>query len=296
MCDFQNSKNRPIYERVVQIIVDLAVIIILFIVFALVYALFDPKISYFTCNDSNEISYPYKPDTVEIWVVGVYGVIAPCLFIILVELKNSKIFIKYSDPRSKKLKIYFIYVFHALSLFALGIALTLLITEIGKRFVGRLRPHFLAVCTPDYTTIVCTRATQTGNVYNSIFTGGSFCTGDAKKVKEARLSFPSGHSSFSCYCMLFLIIYLEARMHLLKLRFIKPLIQGAAFIAAYITCVSRISDYHHRYSDVIVGACIGIAIAFFITLVIGRVLWVYNKCNRKYDWNLHECREKKTGI
>ena len=32
------------------------------------------------------------------------------------------------------------------------------------------------------------------------------CTGDPKIVKEARLSFPSGHSSFSTYSMVFVIV------------------------------------------------------------------------------------------
>jgi hypothetical protein len=32
------------------------------------------------------------------------------------------------------------------------------------------------------------------------------CTGDPKLIKEARLSFPSGHSSFSTYSMVFIIV------------------------------------------------------------------------------------------
>ena len=32
------------------------------------------------------------------------------------------------------------------------------------------------------------------------------CTGDAKIVREARLSFPSGHSSFTTYSMIFIIV------------------------------------------------------------------------------------------
>ena len=54
-----------------------------------------------------------------------------------------------------------------------------------------------------------------------------------------------------------MIIYLEARLYLLRFRYIKPLIQLAALIAAFVTCLSRISDYHHRGSDVIGGAILG---------------------------------------
>jgi len=73
-----------------------------------------------------------------------------------------------------------------------------------------------------------------------------FNKGDPATVKEGRLSFPSGHSSFAWYTMIFLIVFIEARLQLLKLRYIKPLIQMIAFIAAYVTAISRIPDYHHR--------------------------------------------------
>ena len=132
-----------------------------------------------------------------------------------------------------------------------------MILLITKKKVGRLRPHFIDVCKPDFSKVVCTIPAQVGFVYRSIDTGGTFCTGDASAVKEARLSFPSGHSSYSSYTMLFLIIYVEARLFLLQLRYIKPLIQLAAFAAAFVTMMSRISDYHHRGSDVVGGSVLG---------------------------------------
>lgn len=75
--------------------------------------------------------------------------------------------------------------------------------------------------------------------------------------------------------MLFLIIYLEARLRVLYLRYAKVLIQLSAFVLAYYTAMSRIVDYAHRGSDVIGGAILGIVIALLMTLLVGRVLWVY---------------------
>ena len=86
------------------------------------------------------------------------------------------------------LKTFLIHLFHALSLFIMGAAVTILTTEVGKRWLGRLRPHFMAVCEPNYSKFNCTSNGLTGIVYNPIYTGGSFCTGDAKHVKEARYS------------------------------------------------------------------------------------------------------------
>lgn len=165
-----------------------------------------------------------------------------------------------SKKKTNRWRTFGLCVFHSLSLFSLGISITLLLTEIGKRWVGRLRPHFIAVCQPDLTRLNCTTSSSiAGNFYNPIYTGDQFCTNkDLAAVQEARYSFPSGHSSYSFYCMVFLIVYIEARLVLLRFRYVKPMIQMTAFTAAFITCLSRISDYHHRGSDVIGGTVLGI--------------------------------------
>ena len=83
----------------------------------------------------------------------------------------------------------------------------------------------MSVCMPNFSKLNCTSTALTGTVYNAINTGGSFCTGDPDLIKEARMSFPSGHSSYSCFCMGFLIIFLEARLVLLRFRYLKTALQ-----------------------------------------------------------------------
>jgi membrane-associated phospholipid phosphatase len=100
------------------------------------------------------------------------------------------------------------------------------------------------------------------------------------------MSFPSGHASFAFYTMLFLIVYLEARLFLLRFRYAKSLIQMTAFIAAYITSISRITDNAHRSSDVIGGVVLGSLIALFFTLVLGQVLWEYGRDEPYADFDL----------
>jgi phosphatidate phosphatase len=58
-----------------------------------------------------------------------------------------------------------------------GAAVVQLITDIAKYSVGRLRPHFLDVCKPDYSKFNCTDGYITADV----------CTGDAYLIKHARL-------------------------------------------------------------------------------------------------------------
>jgi phosphatidate phosphatase len=235
----------------------------------------------------DDVSYPYIKDTISFVAVGLYCTIVPIVIIIIVELLNAKILPfqnKKNLPRNFFLKRFGVSLFHGLSLFVFGISIVLLLTEIGKRWVGRLRPHFLSVCKPNVGAISCTTLAASGSIFNSISTGGAFCTGNADDIKEARLSFPSGHSSYSAYTMLFLIIYLQARFNWRRFRYLKALFQVTAFITAYVTAISRLPDYHHRGSDVIGGAILGAIVAIFFTYYLGSVLWEYVE-KKPYDFN-----------
>ena len=81
--------------------------------------------------------------------------------------------------------------------------------------MGRLRPHYLTLCNPELTDALC--KDEWG--YNKFVTEPEelICRDmteeKVKKLHEARLSFLSGHSSFSFFCGMFLIIYLQARLN-----------------------------------------------------------------------------------
>ena len=92
-----------------------------------------------------------------------------------------------ATPRNK-FKTFLIHFYHGMSLFLMGAAATMCLTEIGKRWIGRLRPHFIDVCKPDMSQLNCTSDALAGSYYNPIYTGGSFCTGDPDQIKEARFS------------------------------------------------------------------------------------------------------------
>ena len=62
------------------------------------------------------------------------------------------------------------------------------ITNIGKYSIGRLRPHFLSVCNPDFAVLNCT----IGNPENAIFAyiEEDVCRPeDMAKMKDARSDF-----------------------------------------------------------------------------------------------------------
>ena len=125
-------------HRIIQTITDSIVIATVLVVFSLVYILVDPKIRFFTCNDT-DIFFPYKPDTVPFWAVGIFGATGPLLSILFIELLNARVLTLQSSgngvkPRWRK---FFVCFFHGTSLFFLGLSLTLCLTEIGKRWVNK---------------------------------------------------------------------------------------------------------------------------------------------------------------
>ena len=97
--------------------------------------------------------------------------------------------------------------------FTLGALTTLLFTELAKYTIGRLRPHYLTVCGPRLTDELCRDefgyqrfvVAEEEEICENLRTGAH----TKKQLAEARLSFLSGHSSFSFYCGMFLIIYLQ---------------------------------------------------------------------------------------
>jgi len=77
---------------------------------------------------------------------------------------------------------------------------------------------------------------------------------------ESRVSFPSGHSSFSAYTMLYCAIFIQVKWNAGNssvLRILKHGIQLILLLLAYFTAVSRVMDNKHHWSDVSAGALIG---------------------------------------
>ncbi|TKS84322.1 Phospholipid phosphatase 1 [Collichthys lucidus] len=151
-------------------------------------------------------------------------------------------------------------VYKAVGTFLFGAAMSQSLTDIAKYSIGRLRPHFLDVCKPDWKDINC----SVGD-YIEHFN----CSGDATMVNEGRLSFYSGHSSFSMYCMMFLALYLQARLQVEWARLLRPTIQFFLIAASVYTGLSRVSDYKHHWSDVLTGllqgALMAILVVFFVS-------------------------------
>ncbi|XP_056109331.1 phospholipid phosphatase 1 isoform X1 [Rhinichthys klamathensis goyatoka] len=209
----------------------------------------------FFCNDES-ISYPFHTSTVTSSVLYTVGFTLPICSMIIGECLSVYL----NRIKSKSFcNSYVACIYKAIGTFVFGAAMSQSLTDIAKYSIGRLRPHFLDVCKPDWTKINCT-----GGAYIEDF----ICTGDTTKVNEGRLSFYSGHSSFSMYCMLFLALYLQARMQAEWARLLRPTLQFFLIAASVYTGLSRVSDYKHHWSDVLTGLIQGAIVALLVVFCV----------------------------
>ncbi|KAM9516829.1 phospholipid phosphatase 1-like isoform 1-T1 [Salvelinus alpinus] len=211
----------------------------------------------FFCNDDS-ISYPFHQSTVTSIVLYTAGFALPICCMVFGECLS--VYLKRIKSKSSFSNMYVASVYKAIGTFVFGAAMSQSLTDIAKYSIGRLRPHFLDVCKPDWKLINCT-----AGAYIEDFT----CTGDTHMVNEARLSFYSGHSSFSMYCMLFLALYIQARLQAEWARLLRPTLQFFLIAASVYTGLSRVSDYKHHWSDVLAGliqgALVAILVVFFVS-------------------------------
>lgn len=209
----------------------------------------------FYCAD-NSIRYAYKSSTVPSSVLTAVGLLLPIASIVIGECyrihclnQGSKSFV--GNP-------YVSALYRQVGVFIFGCAVSQSFTDIAKVSVGRMRPHFLDVCMPDYTTINCSLGYITQ--YK--------CLGDPSKVQEARKSFFSGHASFSLYTMLYLAFYLQSRFTWRGARLLRPLVQFTLLMMAFYTGLSRVSDHKHHPTDVLAGFVQGALVAYFIAFYV----------------------------
>ncbi|XP_064849152.1 phospholipid phosphatase 3-like [Oncorhynchus masou masou] len=210
----------------------------------------------FYCNDES-IKYPAKHgDTISDAVLSAAGILITILSIIIGE----SYMIYYLNEGSKSFvgNPYISALYKQVGVFIFGCAVSQSFTDIAKVSVGRMRPHFLDVCRPDWSAINCSLGYITD--YQ--------CNGPESKVQEARKSFFSGHASFSMYTMLYLVFYLQSRFTWRGARLLRPLTQFTLIMMSFYTGLSRISDHKHHPTDVLAGFAQGALVAYSIVFFV----------------------------
>ncbi|XP_011865335.1 PREDICTED: putative phosphatidate phosphatase isoform X1 [Vollenhovia emeryi] len=215
----------------------------------------------FFCNDES-LYHPFHSSTVTSTMLYIVGLFLPICAMIVGEYLHWRHF---SGHTANVLFGYTIppwlwNAYRKVGVFGFGAACTVLTTDIAKYTIGRLRPHFMKLCVP---SVDC-NLTQYQHKYIEDF----HCTATGvsdKLLKEVRLSFPSGHSSFSAYTMIYLAMYLQLRMKWKGSKLLRHFLQFLCLLMAWFTAMTRISNYKHHWSDVLAGATIGIVSALVMT-------------------------------
>ncbi|XP_065213427.1 putative phosphatidate phosphatase [Planococcus citri] len=216
----------------------------------------------FFCDDYS-ILYPKTASTVPTPVVAVIGVAIPVLLIFwgeYAETKRNKNTTNIVHNIGKyKITHYHWNLYRRLICCVSGGLFSFLITEVAKIEIGRLRPNFIDVCGIRWSDY-CPNET-----YPYIGAEKFKCTNSDSD--ESRVSFPSGHASFSFYVAVFTVLYLEKRLKI-ESTILKPTIQFLVLLLAWFVALSRIMDNKHHWSDVLAGMVIGSGVALINTILV----------------------------
>eukprot|EP00092_Neocalanus_flemingeri_P027718 GFUD01030089.1.p1 GENE.GFUD01030089.1~~GFUD01030089.1.p1 ORF type:complete len:329 (-),score=65.96 GFUD01030089.1:158-1144(-) len=247
----------------------------------------------FFCDDQN-LKHPYTDhQTVPMMVCLSIWTALLTVFIVFIELLRSQTCqtIKTLNFPIFGMNVPWIVIelYRHFGFLTFGGISSIVFTDLSKFTIGRLRPHFLTVCQPDYDSIGC----KDDNDYQQFITmnetvESEICQGlqantTIKMLREARMSFMSGHASFSFYCATFLVIYLQARLNKFPrsssnfvntsvklLKVVRPFIQFGTAILAFWIALTRVSDYFHHPLDVLTGSVVGIAFGL-VTLSVANI-------------------------
>nr|XP_014098576.1 putative phosphatidate phosphatase isoform X2 [Bactrocera oleae]XP_014098579.1 putative phosphatidate phosphatase isoform X2 [Bactrocera oleae]XP_014098580.1 putative phosphatidate phosphatase isoform X2 [Bactrocera oleae] len=229
----------------------------------------------FFCDDKS-LKYPFKKNTVDNWMLFLMCFIIPISIITTVEFFLSQ-YNRTHGLCNMTYQRYFIWQleiadwivesYKKIGLLIFGSGVGQLTMEIAKYSIGRLRPHFFAVCEPVMVDSSTCNDTVNADRYIEEF----ICTGDAtpRMIKQMSLSFPSGHASFACFAMVYITIYLEKRMTWERCKMVKHFIQFLLLMFSWYTGLTRISDNQHHTTDVLSGFAIGA----FYAIVLTRTMW-----------------------
>lgn len=257
-------------KQIARIVLDIFIFaLVCFAEFA-AYSWFSTFHRGFFCGDES-LAYPLRPSTIGLKALIIIVLTVPTAVILAVELfKRLEVpsSLNGGSEKSTNIQRRLVACYKQIGSYLFGLAITLLVTEVGKLAAGRLRPHFFAVCQPQLEDgSTCADAKNHG-IYIENYTcrGGENVTEHV--LHELGHSFPSGHASIFFYSMLYAAIYLQATLSTRASKLLKHLLQFIFVVFAWFVALTRIADYWHHWSDVLSGALLGTFIAVIVTIFI----------------------------
>ncbi|CAP25172.1 Protein CBG04527 [Caenorhabditis briggsae] len=166
---------------------------------------------------------------------------------------------------SRSVSSFLVTVFTLIGYSQIGYVANELLVRFVKGATGRLRPYFLVACNP-LSIVEC-------EIFNvDVYVMDYQCQGDPKYVEEARKSFYSGQSAVTMYCAFWIVLYMEARLKsVFRKTKMVSIIQVLLMVYGFVTCTTSIADNKHYWSDVIVGAVVGMTLAYCFAVWYGKI-------------------------
>ncbi|EDW70288.1 putative phosphatidate phosphatase [Drosophila virilis] len=159
-----------------------------------------------------------------------------------------------------------------------GLAMLTFTTILTKLCIGRLRPHFYAVCQPMLPDGSTCQDAQNEGRYIDTYTCSNANVTDFL-FQQLNQSFPSGHASMMMYSMLYLAIYLQAALSTRISKLLKHLLQFLFVMFGWYVSLTRITDYWHHWSDVLAGVLFGVVFAWLTSVYVAD-LFAFRRWNR----------------
>ncbi|KAI0423838.1 PAP2 superfamily-domain-containing protein [Xylaria sp. FL1042] len=197
-------------------------------------------------------AYPARPQMVSNWLIAIIAIAFPTIIIALMQ--------------------FWIRSFWDLNNGLLGFCYALLTSSAFqstvKAFVGGLRPNFYDVCQPD-SDYARDSGNKTGlngiGFRQDMWTKDVCTTTNTSGLRNAMQGFPSGHSTTMVAAMVYLCLYLNAKLKVFA-NYHTPLWKLIALVlpilGAVLLCGSVVIDNTHNWYDVAGGATIGTLTSF----------------------------------
>ncbi|KAM7355802.1 putative phosphatidate phosphatase [Cochliomyia hominivorax] len=230
----------------------------------------------FFCDDES-LKYPYQEDTVSGSMLMALTLYVPLL---LIAIGEAVLFLvrRFTTAEDQGYMKALLKLHHNMVTFLSGFALHACFVHLAKLTIGRLRPHFFEVCKPSLLKdgSTCDNPSNHGT-YIVDYTCQASTDATQDMLTNIHISFPSGHASYIFYGMIFLILYIQRFAKTLReqgidVGLVRLVVQMLCALLAWFVAVSRVSDYKHHWSDVLVGILLGTSVAIVVSLYVRQQL------------------------
>ncbi|XP_052848234.1 putative phosphatidate phosphatase [Drosophila gunungcola] len=252
------------YSKLARGLCDLLIWAALSVASLLLHKLVRPFRRGFFCGDES-LGYPLRESTIGHQLVIAIALAVPTAVIAVVELFKQ---LPGAGPTREsgkrdgcRMGQRLGQLYRQALFYLYGLAMVTFTTMLSKLCIGRLRPHFYAVCQPMLPDGSGCQDGQNLGRYIDSFTCSNANMSDFQ-FRQLNQSFPSGHASLAMYAMLYLAIYLQAALSTSLSKLLKHLLQFLFVMFGWYVSLTRITDYHHHWSDVLAGAALGVVFAW----------------------------------